>query len=167
MPPFASWPFTKIKSATVYGGVGFAPQSTRCARAPTSSSPAPVACWITRGRATLGRLEILVPDRGRPDGRHGLSPVRQVELTPQRRQTTCPATFAEELNRLASRSSPTPSGSSRASRTGDHHASYAAAGTPSIAKMELLLKLLDERWRAVLIFTRTVIGRIASRHRSS
>ncbi len=43
---------TKIRCATIYGGVGAGPQSAPCATASRSWSPARAACWTISSKAT-------------------------------------------------------------------------------------------------------------------
>lgn len=153
--------FTKIKSATVYGGVGFAPQE----HALRQGTDIIVACpgrlldHVGRGNARLGQVEILVLDEAdRMLDMGFLPPVRKIaELTSERRQTMMfSATFAEELNRLSSDILTDPERIEVGLTAPATTIAHTLLPVASDRKMELLLKLLEEvQAKSVLIFTRT------------
>ena len=150
--------FTKIKSATVYGGVGFAPQE----RALRQGTDIIVACpgrlldHVGRGNARLGQVEILVLDEAdRMLDMGFLPPVRKIaELTSERRQTMMfSATFAEELNRLSSDILTDPERIEVGLTAPATTIAHTLLPVASDRKMELLLKLLEEvQAKSVLIF---------------
>jgi len=152
---------TPIKSATVYGGVGFEPQE----RALRRGAEIIVACpgrlldHLRRGNADLSQVELLVLDEAdRMLDMGFLPPVRQiVEETPKERQTMLfSATFAAELERLAGQIMRHPQrveiGMAAPATTIEH--SLCPVGYDQ--KTDLLVKLLAQtEARGVLIFTRT------------
>ena len=153
--------FTKIKSATVYGGVGFEPQ-VRALRKGTEiivACPGRLLDHVNRGNAQLQNVEVLVLDEAdRMLDMGFLPPVREIcELTDRRRQTMLfSATFAPELDRLAKEIMDAPEriemGIAAPAQTVEHTLLPVAQEH----KTELLLKLLDQAdARSVLIFTRT------------
>ena len=153
--------FTKIKSATVYGGVGFEPQ----VRALGKGTEIIVACpgrlldHVQRGNARLGDVEILVLDEAdRMLDMGFLPPVRRIcEETQDRRQTMLfSATFAPQLNRLAAEIMHDPEriemGLSAPAQTVEHKLLPVAQEQ----KTALLLAILaDIQSKSVLVFTRT------------
>jgi ATP-dependent RNA helicase RhlE len=152
---------TPIKSATVYGGVGFEPQE----RALRRGAEIIVACpgrlldHLRRGNADLSQVEILILDEADRMLDMGFLPsVRQiVEETPKERQTMLfSATFATELERLAGQIMRSPQrvemGLAAPATTIQH--SLCPVGCDQ--KTDLLVKLLQQtQARGVLIFTRT------------
>lgn len=153
--------FTKIKSSTVYGGVGFEPQE----RALRKGTEIIVACpgrlldHVNRGNARLEHVEILVLDEAdRMLDMGFLPPVRQIcEETGGRRQSMLfSATFAHELEQLAEDILQTPQriemGLAAPATTIEHTLLPVAREQ----KTALLLQLLEETaTRSVLVFTRT------------
>jgi len=153
--------YTKIKSATVYGGVGFEPQE----RALRRGAEIIVACpgrlldHMRRGNADLSAIEVLILDEAdRMLDMGFLPPVREiVSKTPAGRQTMLfSATFAPELGQLAREILRDPQrvemGLSAPASTIEHTILPVA----SEHKTALLLRLLeDTQTRSVLIFTRT------------
>jgi len=153
--------FTKIKSATVYGGVGY-PTQERALRQGTEiivACPGRLLDHVERGNAKLRDVEVLVLDEAdRMLDMGFLPPVRRIcELTDDRRQTMLfSATFATELQRLASQIMDDPQriemGLSAPASTVEH----ALLPVAQEHKTALLLQLLDElKNKSVLIFTRT------------
>jgi ATP-dependent RNA helicase RhlE len=153
--------FTKIKSATVYGGVGF-PAQEKALRQGTEiivACPGRLLDHAERGNAKLGNVEILVLDEAdRMFDMGFLPPVRRIcDLTEDRRQTMLfSATFAPELGRLAGQIMSDPvrieMGMAAPASTVEH----ALLPVAQEHKTALLLKLLDElKNKSVLIFTRT------------
>jgi ATP-dependent RNA helicase RhlE len=153
--------FTRIRSATVYGGVGFAPQE----KALLKGTEIIVACpgrlldHLGRRNADLRGVEILVLDEADRMLDMGFLPdVRRiVDQTPRERQTMFfGATFAPELDRLAREILRDPKrvqeGISAPASTVEH----TLCPVSQERKTEILLRLLDETdTRSVLVFTRT------------
>lgn len=152
---------TQIRSATIYGGVGPAPQ----VRALREGVEILVACpgrlldLIAQGHARLGGIEILVLDEADRMFDMGFLPdvKKIIKAVPPRRQTLLfSATFPKEIEELASMSLHEPKrislGISRPAQT-VRHALYPV---PQHLKTGLLLALLRKTdTDSVLIFTRT------------
>ncbi len=152
---------TKLRSATIYGGVGMAPQL----HALHDGVEILVACpgrlldHIERGNAKLSGLEVLVLDEADRMLDMGFLPsVRRIlKHVPARRQTMLfAATFPSEIEQLAAQTLHHPEriavGLSRPAVTVSH-ALYPVA---QHLKTELLLALLAQTdTNSVLIFTRT------------
>jgi ATP-dependent RNA helicase RhlE len=153
--------YTKVRSATVYGGVGMAPQE----RALRQGVEIIVACpgrlldHVGRGNAKLGNVEIFVLDEAdRMLDMGFLPPVRRIaERLPQQRQTLLySATFAPELKQLAAEIMQDPEriemGLAAPAATVEH----TLLPVESSQKTALLLHLLEKTdTNSVLIFTRT------------
>jgi len=153
--------FTKVRSATVYGGVGMEPQR----RALVAGTDIIVACpgrlldHMSRGNADLSGVEVLVLDEADRMLDMGFLPsVRDiVRKTPSRRHTMLfSATFAAELNELASEVLRAPQrieiGVAAPADTVEH----TVYPVYQEQKTDLLLRLLDQTdTESVLIFTRT------------
>jgi ATP-dependent RNA helicase RhlE len=153
--------FTKIKSATVYGGVGFDPQE-RALRRGTEiivACPGRLLDHVQRGNANLSQVEVLVLDEAdRMLDMGFLPPVRKIcEETPNRSQTMLfSATFAPELKRLAKEIMQDPErielGLAAPAQTVEH----ALLPVAQEQKTALLLELLQSiDSKSVLVFTRT------------
>jgi ATP-dependent RNA helicase RhlE len=152
---------TQIRSATIYGGVGPAPQ----VRALREGVEILVACpgrlldLMAQGHARLGGIEILVLDEADRMFDMGFLPdvKKIIRAVPPRRQTLLfSATFPKEIEELASMSLHEPKrislGISRPAQT-VRHALYPV---PQHLKTGLLLALLRKTdTDSVLIFTRT------------
>ena len=152
---------TRIRSATVYGGVGMQPQE----RALRDGVEIIVACpgrlldHIDRGNARLKDLEVLVLDEADRMLDMGFLPsIRRIlsHLPAQRQTMLFSATFAPELNQLAAQTLRSPLrievGTSAPAKTVTH-ALYPVA---SHLKTSLLLALLRAtETDSVLVFTRT------------
>ena len=153
--------YTKLRSATVYGGVGMAPQAQALRRGADIivACPGRLLDHINRGNADLGSVEILVLDEADRMLDMGFLPdVRRViAKTPSQRQTMLfSATFASELRRLACEIQRDPRrvemGIAAPATTVEH----TLCPVSQTRKTELLLQLLEETdTRSVLIFTRT------------
>ena len=153
--------YTKLRCATVYGGVGMAPQE----RALRDGTEIIVACpgrlldHGQRGNADLSRVETLVLDEADRMLDMGFLPdVRRiVKQTPRERQTMLfSATFASELEGLASEILRDPvrveMGLAAPAQTIEHRLCPVAQNQ----KTALLLRVLEENdTDSVLIFTRT------------
>ncbi len=152
---------TKVRSATVYGGVGMEPQ-TRALRGGFEiivACPGRLLDHMERGHANFTGIEVLVLDEADRMFDMGFLPdVRRIiKALPARRQTMLfSATFPQEVEDLAKQSLTHPQriavGLSRPAHTVSH-ALYPVA--PHL-KTPLLLALLKQTdTHSVLIFTRT------------
>lgn len=152
---------TNIRSATIYGGVGSAPQI----KALQSGVEVLVACpgrlldLIQQGYARLGGVDVLVLDEADRMLDMGFLPdvKRLIKVLPTQRQTMLfSATFPKEIEELAAQTLTNPQriavGLSRPART----VSHALYPVPQHLKTALLLKLLKQTTTgSVLVFTRT------------
>lgn len=152
---------TKIRSATVYGGVGPSPQI----EALKSGTEIIVACpgrlldHIQNQHAKLDQVEILVLDEADRMLDMGFLPdiKRILRHVPKKRQTMLfSATFPKEIEQLASQTLRSPKrvaiGLVRPAFTVDH----TLYPVPHHLKNRLLLKLLEQtETKSILIFTRT------------
>jgi ATP-dependent RNA helicase RhlE len=152
---------TGLRSATLYGGVGFSPQE----RALREGTEILVACpgrlldHIRQGNASLGTIEILILDEADRMLDMGFLPdvKRILQHIPVKRQTMLfSATFPKEIEQLAARTLRNPTriaiGLSRPAYTVTH----SLYPIPQHLKTSLLLELLKRtRSGSVLIFTRT------------
>jgi ATP-dependent RNA helicase RhlE len=152
---------TRIRSTTVYGGVGATPQ-TKALRLGTEilvACPGRLLDHINQGNARLNSLEILVLDEADRMLDMGFLPdiKRILSHVPAKRQTMLfSATFPPEIEQLASHTLYNPKriaiGISRPARTVTH-AIYPVA---KHLKTRLLLELLRKTdTDSVLVFTRT------------
>jgi ATP-dependent RNA helicase RhlE len=152
---------TKIRSVTIYGGVGAAPQ----VKALKEGVDILVACpgrlldLVAQGQARLQNIQVLVLDEADRMFDMGFLPdvKRIIKAVPARRQTMLfSATFPLEVEQLASQSLIEPQrisvGLSRPART----VSHALYPVPQHLKSSQLLELLKRTaTESVLIFTRT------------
>ena len=152
---------TNIRSATIYGGVGSAPQI----KALQSGVEVLVACpgrlldLIQQGYARLGSVDVLVLDEADRMLDMGFLPdvKRLIKVLPTQRQTMLfSATFPQEIEELAAQTLTNPQriavGLSCPART----VSHALYPVPQHLKTALLLKLLKQTTTgSVLVFTRT------------
>lgn len=152
---------TNIRSATIYGGVGSAPQI----KALQSGVEVLVACpgrlldLIQQGYARLGDVDVLVLDEADRMLDMGFLPdvKRLIKVLPTQRQTMLfSATFPQEIEELAAQTLTNPQriavGLSRPACT----VSHALYPVPQHLKTALLLKLLKQTTTgSVLVFTRT------------
>ena len=153
--------FTKIRSATVYGGVGFEPQ-TRALRNGTEiivACPGRLLDHVGRGNADLRGVEILILDEADRMLDMGFLPdVRRiVNQTPRERQTMLfSATFAPELGHLAADILRDPQRIAIGVAAPADTVEHTLCPVDQREKTALLLRLLKETDTAsVLIFTRT------------
>ena len=154
--------YTGIRSATVYGGVGFEPQ-TRALR--SNGTEIIVACpgrlldHVGRGNAKLDAVETLVLDEADRMLDMGFLPdVRKiVQKVPRERQTMLfSATFASELDRLASEILRDPKRIKIGLTAPPNTVEHTLCPVDQRQKTALLLRLLDQtRASSVLVFTRT------------
>lgn len=152
---------TRLRSATIYGGVGAAPQI----QALKDGVEILVACpgrlldLIEQHQAELGTVEILVLDEADRMLDMGFLPSvkRLLRHLPPRRQTMLfSATFPEEIEQLATQTLTQPKrvaiGLSRPAHT-VAHALFPVSQHLKTALLMALLKEVDKR--SVLVFTRT------------
>ncbi|MBN2501205.1 MAG: DEAD/DEAH box helicase [Anaerolineales bacterium] len=152
---------TNLRSATIYGGVGSAPQIQALCKGVEIivACPGRLLDLVAQGNANLSNIEILVLDEADRMFDMGFLPdVRRIiKAVPARRQTMLfSATFPREVEQLANQSLKQPKriavGLSRPARTVSH-ALYPVA---QHLKRSLLLALLKQTdTDSVLIFTRT------------
>lgn len=152
---------TKIRSATVYGGVSMIPQE----RALRSGVEFIVACpgrlldHIDRGNARLQGIEALVLDEADRMLDMGFLPdVRRIlKQLPRQRQTMLfSATFAPELHELAGQTLHNPTHVDAGISAPTKTVSHALYPVPQHLKTGLLIRLLHATdTNSVLIFTRT------------
>lgn len=152
---------TGIRSATIYGGVGPAPQI----KALREGAEILVACpgrlldLIDQRHARLEHVEVLVLDEADRMFDMGFLPdVRKIlKFIPVQRQTMLfSATFPKEIEQLASMSLRNPQRITLGLSRPAHTVTHALYPVPQHLKTPLLLKLLRQTdTDAVLVFTRT------------
>lgn len=152
---------TGLRSTTVYGGVGSAPQiqALRKGVEIIVACPGRLLDLVAQGHANLSRVEILVLDEADRMFDMGFLPDirRIIKAVPAQRQTMLfSATFPSEVEKLARESLRQPKriavGISRPAYT----VSHALYPVPQHQKRSLLLALLKQtNTDSVLIFTRT------------
>lgn len=152
---------TQLRSATIYGGVGTAPQ----VRALRDGTEILVACpgrlldLVAQNYARLGGIEILVLDEADRMFDMGFLPdVRKIiKAVPAKRQTMLfSATFPKEIEELASLSLFNPQRISLGLSAPAQTVAHALYPVPQHLKGNLLLKLLRQTdTDSVLVFTRT------------
>jgi ATP-dependent RNA helicase RhlE len=152
---------TKLRSATIYGGVGPAPQ----VKALRDGAEILIVCpgrfldLVNQGHARLNKVEVLVLDEADRMFDMGFLPdvKRIIKALPVERQTMLfSATFPSEVELLASSNLKNPQkiamGISRPAKTVTH----ALYPVPAHLKSQLLLALLKKTdTNSVLIFART------------
>ena len=152
---------TKLRSTTIYGGVG----ANRQIKALKDGAEILVACpgrlldLMHQGHARLNRIEILVLDEADRMFDMGFLPdVRRIiKAVPVERQTMLfSATFPPEVEQLATQSLTDPQRISIGLSRPAHTVTHALYPVPSHLKSALLLKLLRQTdTDSVLVFTRT------------
>ncbi len=152
---------TRLRSVTIYGGVGAAPQ----VRALKDGAEILVACpgrlldLIAQGKARMEHIEVLVLDEGDRMFDMGFLPDirRIIKAVPVQRQTMLfSATFPTEVEQLASQSLKNPQRISMGLSRPVHTVTHALYPVPQHLKSALLLELLSRTdTDSVLIFTRT------------
>ena len=151
---------SRLRSATVYGGVGINPQIQKLKRADiVVACPGRLLDHISRHTVDLSQLEVLVIDEADQMFDMGFFPDIRRILThlPKKRQTLLfSATMPTEIRRLASnilRDPTTVQVGTTAPADTVRHALYPVA---QHLKTALLLKLLENTTaKSVLVFTRT------------
>ncbi len=152
---------SKLKSATIYGGVGAGPQisAIRNGAEILVACPGRLLDLIAQGHARMGQIEVLVLDEADRMFDMGFLPdVRRIiAAVPKQRQTMLfSATFPMEVEQLAAQSLMHPQkiamGISRPAYTVTH----ALYPVPQHLKSALLIELLKHTdTNSVLVFTRT------------
>jgi ATP-dependent RNA helicase RhlE len=152
---------TKLRSATIYGGVGQAPQI----KALREGVDILVACpgrlldLVEQRSADLSKIEILVLDEADRMFDMGFLPSikRILRLVPKWRQTMLfSATFPKEIEELAAQSLVNPKRIAVGLSAPVHTVSHALYPVPQHLKGGLLLEILKKTdTNSVLIFTRT------------
>ncbi len=152
---------TKIRSATIYGGVGPAPQ----VRALRDGVEILVACpgrlldHLNQGNAQLQGVEILVLDEADRMFDMGFLPdvKRILKHVPAKRQTMLfSATFPKEIEGLAAQTLTNPQRIAVGLSRPAHTVAHALYPVPQHLKTSLLLALLKQTdTNSVLVFTRT------------
>jgi len=152
---------TRLRSVTVYGGVGAAPQ----VRALKDGAEILVACpgrlldLIAQGKAHMEHIEVLVLDEADRMFDMGFLPDirRIIKAVPVQRQTMLfSATFPTEVEQLASQSLKNPQRISMGISRPVHTVTHALYPVPQHLKSALLIELLSRTdTDSVLIFTRT------------
>ena len=152
---------TRLRSATIYGGVGAAPQiaALRNGVEILVACPGRLLDLVESGYARLGSIEILVLDEADRMFDMGFLPSvkRILKLVPGRRQTMLfSATFPAEVEELASQSLVKPQRIVLGLSRPVHTVTHALFPVPQHVKAPLLLELLKRTdTGSVLIFTRT------------
>jgi len=152
---------TRLRSATIYGGVGPAPQ----VKALRDGAEILIVCpgrfldLVNQGHARLGKIETLVLDEADRMFDMGFLPdvKRIIKTLPTERQTMLfSATFPGEVEILASSTLKNPQKIAMGISRPAHTVSHALYPVPSHLKSQLLLALLKKTdTNSVLIFART------------
>jgi len=152
---------TKLRSATVYGGVG-SPAQIRALREGVEiivACPGRLLDLAEQGHVKFGGVEVLVLDEADRMFDMGFLPSvkRVLKLVPAQRQTMLfSATFPQEVEQLAAQALHDPKRVTLGLRRPVHTVTHALYPVPQHLKTALLLELLKRTDTAsVLIFTRT------------
>ncbi len=152
---------TKLKSATIYGGVGAAPQiqALRNGAEILVACPGRLLDLIQQGHAKMNHIEILVLDEADRMFDMGFLPdVRRiVKAVPEKRQTMMfSATFPADVELLAQQALKQPQKIAMGIIKPAHTVTHALYPVPPHLKSALLLELLKRTDpNSVLVFTRT------------
>src|SRR5687768_2046929 len=152
---------TKLRSATIYGGVGANPQiqALRNGAEILVACPGRLLDLIEQGHAKMNHIEVLVLDEADRMFDMGFLPdvKRIIKAVPQQRQTMLfSATFPAEVELLASQTLTNPQRISMGISRPAHTVTHALYPVPSHLKSALLLMLLKQiDSDTVLVFTRT------------
>jgi len=152
---------TKLRSATIYGGVGINPQiqALRNGVEIIVACPGRLLDLVAKGYARLNRIEVLVLDEADRMFDMGFLPdvKRIIKAVPSQRQTMLfSATFPSEVEKLAKQSLKKPQRIAVGISRPAHTVSHALYPVPQHLKRKLLLALLKQTdTDSVLIFTRT------------
>jgi ATP-dependent RNA helicase RhlE len=152
---------TKLKSATIYGGVGPSPQiqALRNGAEILVACPGRLLDLIAQGHAKMANIEILVLDEADRMFDMGFLPdVRRiVKAVPEKRQTMMfSATFPPDVELLAQMALKQPQKISMGIVRPAYTVTHALYPVPAHLKSALLLELLKRTdTNSVLVFTRT------------
>ncbi len=152
---------TKLKSATIYGGVGAAPQiqALRNGAEILVACPGRLLDLIAQGHAKMNQIEVLVLDEADRMFDMGFLPdvKRIIAAVPKQRQTMLfSATFPMEVEQLAAQSLMHPQKIAMGISRPAYTVSHALYPVPQHLKSALLIELLKHTdTNSVLIFTRT------------
>jgi ATP-dependent RNA helicase RhlE len=152
---------TKLKSATIYGGVGAAPQiqALRNGTEILVACPGRLLDLIQQGHAKMSNIEILVLDEADRMFDMGFLPdVRRiVKAVPEKRQTMLfSATFPADVELLAQQALKQPQKIAMGISRPAYTVSHALYPVPPHLKSALLIELLKRTdTNSVLVFTRT------------
>jgi ATP-dependent RNA helicase RhlE len=152
---------TRIRSATIYGGVGAGPQvkALREGVETLVACPGRLLDLINQRVARMDRIEVLVLDEADRMFDMGFLPdVRRIiKAVPAQRQTMLfSATFPSEIEVLASQSLTQPQRIAMGLSRPAHTVTHALYPVPAHLKTALLLELLKRtQTESVLVFTRT------------
>ena len=152
---------TKLKSATIYGGVGANPQiqSLRNGAEILVACPGRLLDLIAQGHAKMANIEVLVLDEADRMFDMGFLPdVRRiVKAVPEKRQTMMfSATFPADVELLAKQALKEPQKIAMGIIKPAHTVAHALYPVPQHLKSALLLELLKRTdTNSVLVFTRT------------
>jgi ATP-dependent RNA helicase RhlE len=152
---------TRLRSATVYGGVGASRQikALKDGVEILVATPGRLLDLMQQRHANLNRIEILVLDEGDRMFDMGFLPdvKRIIKAVPVQRQTMLfSATFPLEVEQLAAQSLRDPQRISLGLSRPAHTVTHALYPVPAHLKSALLLKLLKQTATdSVLVFTRT------------
>lgn len=152
---------TKLKSTTIYGGVG-ANRQIKALREGVEilvATPGRLLDLVQQRYARLHQIEILVLDEADRMFDMGFLPdvQRIIRAVPTRRQTMLfSATFPPEVEQLAAQSLTNPQRIAMGLSRPAHTVAHALYPVPAHLKSSLLLKLLRQTTtESVLVFTRT------------
>ena len=152
---------TGLRSATLYGGVGAAPQ-VRALREGTEilvACPGRLLDHVRQGHARLDTIEVLVLDEADRMLDMGFLPdvKRILQVVPSKRQTMLfSATFPPEIEQLAAKTLHNPRRIAIGQSRPAHTVAHALYSVPPHLKTPLLLELLKRTVTgSVLVFTRT------------
>jgi ATP-dependent RNA helicase RhlE len=152
---------TKVRSATIYGGVGAGPQvkALRDGVEILVACPGRLLDLINQRVAKMDRIEILVLDEADRMFDMGFLPDirRIIRAVPEQRQTMLfSATFPSEIEVLASQTLKQPQRIAMGLSRPAHTVTHALYPVPPHLKSALLLELLKRtHTESVLVFTRT------------
>jgi ATP-dependent RNA helicase RhlE len=152
---------TRLKSATIYGGVGAAPQikALRDGAEILVACPGRLLDLIAQGHAKMANIEILVLDEADRMFDMGFLPdVRRiVKAVPQKRQTMLfSATFPPDVELLAQQALHQPQKIAMGISRPAYTVAHALYPVPQHLKTPLLIELLKHTdTNSVLVFTRT------------
>jgi ATP-dependent RNA helicase RhlE len=152
---------TKLKSTTIYGGVGAAPQiqALRNGAEILVACPGRLLDLIGQGHAKMSNIEILVLDEADRMFDMGFLPdVRRiVKAVPEKRQTMMfSATFPADVELLAKQALKEPQKIAMGIVKPAHTVEHALYPVPQHLKAKLLIELLKRTdTNSVIIFTRT------------